>query len=439
MLDEILEILKRSNVFLTGGGGVGKSYLTSAVIGHYRRELKNVVVLGSTGISAVNIGGVSVHSFFKFGICNDFNELRAFDRKQGDKLSKLREILKSADLIVVDEISMISANLMEMIRLRLESSKFKGRLLFVGDFYQLPPVKKNENQNALFSFDYAFSAHSWSSFDFTCVELKISKRTQDMQFYGILSRLRVGLVDDEVASYVSSLLVENFQMDEKSSVLFGTNAGVDRLNSQMLARLNSPEVCLSASVEIVDQAISEKRLQSFKDSVNVPENLIVKLGAKVIFVTNKWGSYYNGEQGEIVQFVKDGDEIVSVVVKKENAELVEVERNDFELGEFDSSGEDVTRVVLARFRQFPFKLSYALTIHKSQGMSIKNLVCDLNNIFANGQLYVALSRAIDPKNLRLIYSRRQNFFEYLKNVVKIDQEVSKFYSQTKFVNIKEGI
>ena len=146
MKDQILEILSRSNVFLTGGGGVGKSYLTASIIRHYKENFKNVVILGSTGISAVSLGGVSLHSFFKFGYCKDYEELRRLDYRQKDKLSKLRNMLDACDLLVIDEISMVSSNVMEMIRYRLLTSKFKGRVLIVGDFYQLPPVQKEQNE-----------------------------------------------------------------------------------------------------------------------------------------------------------------------------------------------------------------------------------------------------------------------------------------------------
>ena len=181
MLNQIVEILKKSNVFLTGRGGVGKSYLTQAVIKYYKSELKNVVVLGSTGISAVSVGGVSVHSFFKFGICSNINELRGFDRKQRSNLSKLKTILDSCDLIVIDEISMISSDLMDMIYYRLMNSKFVGRVLLVGDFYQLPPVQKSDESrsNSLFKFLYAFNSSAWREFAFTNIELVVSKRTKD--------------------------------------------------------------------------------------------------------------------------------------------------------------------------------------------------------------------------------------------------------------------
>ncbi|MFC2528709.1 MAG: AAA family ATPase, partial [Campylobacter sp.] len=142
MINFIIQKLKDRNIFITGGAGVGKSYVIKELIENYRARGKLVIVLGSTGISAVEIGGVTVHSFFRFGICKNHEELKGFDRKQSGKLSELRKILALADLIVIDEISMIGAELFEMIYLRISNSKFNGRLLVTGDFYQLPPVRK---------------------------------------------------------------------------------------------------------------------------------------------------------------------------------------------------------------------------------------------------------------------------------------------------------
>ncbi|MCR4942686.1 MAG: AAA family ATPase [Campylobacter sp.] len=439
MLSQILEILSKSNVFLTGGGGVGKSFLTSAIIKEYRKNAKNVVVLGSTGISAVNIGGVSVHSFFCFGICKDLNELASFDKKQKDKLTKLYSILKNADLIVLDEVSMISPEVLEMIWLRLSVSDFDGRVLFVGDFYQLPPVKKQSVQTSLFEYNYAFMATAWSEFKLVNVELKISKRTKDKVFYEHLSRLRLGQIDDELLAYISSFIVQDFVPDENVSVLFGTNAKVDNLNTFMLNSLDQKEICIQSKLEVDDPKLNEKRLESFKKSLNIPENLYLKIGAKIIFVANKWGDFYNGEQGRVVEFVEKNGEISSIIVKKDDGEFCEVERMKFTLSAFESKGKEIEEVVLASVSQYPFKLAYAMTIHKSQGMSIKNLMCDLSNIFANGQLYVALSRAIDPANLRLFYNRSQDFRRYLQNVVSIDKDVENFYKNSEFLNIREKI
>ena len=140
-----------------------------------------------------------------------------------------------------------------------------------------------------------------------------------------------------------------------------------------------------------------------------------------------------------MQILKEGEDITSVIVQKTNGEIIEVTHSRFELSEFELVEDNIEQRVRASFLQFPFKLAYALTIHKSQGMSIDSLVCDLNHIFANGQLYVALSRATDPKNLRLIYNGGRNFKDYLKSVVKIDEEVDKFYNENVFENIREDV
>ncbi|MBR4097846.1 MAG: AAA family ATPase, partial [Campylobacter sp.] len=188
MLNHILKLLEEHNIFLTGGGGVGKSYTTKEILRIYKSNNKNVVALGSTGISAVALGGVSIHSFFKFGLCADFLELKALDAKQKGKLKELFDIIKNIDLLIIDEISMVSADLMEMISLRLMQGEFKGRLMVVGDFYQLPPVKRQKDDMVLIKFNYAFDSTAWYNFKFKNIELVISKRTSDTQFYSMLSR-----------------------------------------------------------------------------------------------------------------------------------------------------------------------------------------------------------------------------------------------------------
>lgn len=438
MLEEVLNLLKNDNVFLTGGAGVGKSYLTQNIIKEYKNSGKNVITLGSTGISAVNIGGVSIHSFFKFGICSNFNELNAYDKRQKDSLKKVYEILKITDLIVIDEISMVSASLLEMIRLRLMVSKFKGRLLVVGDFYQLPPVKKDNNKNALFKFQYAFDAYAWSDFKFKNIELKISKRTNDLEFYEILKQIRIGNIDKSVISYINKLRVKNYTLDENTTILFGKNDDANKINKTMLDRLATPLETSIAEISVLSNDINEDMLLKWINQLNVPTELDLKIGAKVIFMQNNpIAGYHNGERGRVIEINKSGENIESVIVQKDNGTILDVKKQSFSYTNFQVNGDELNESVLATFSQLPLKLAYALTIHKSQGMSINGLVCQLNNIFANGQLYVALSRATSPENLQLIYSKNNDFNSYLKRVIKVDEDVRNFYEKTNFINIKE--
>lgn len=430
MLEQILEILKTSNVFLTGGGGVGKSYLVLEIIKYYQNNSKKVISLGSTGISAIGIGGITLHSFFKLGICSNYEELKAYDKKNCQKLKDLNEIIKTTDLIVIDEISMVSASIMDLIYLRLINAKFTGRVLLVGDFYQLPPVKK-EPTNTLFNQIYAFSSNAWSDLNLVNIELCESKRTNDKVFYTFLSNLRVGEIGFREISYIKTFLSKEVDFD--SSVLFGTNIEADRLNMLKLSELNSQLEISHGYFEVYDENINESFLLKWIGNLNVTDELKMKVGAKVIFTTNKWGEFFNGQRGQIVDIIKQNGEIELVKILVENGNTLEVIRQKYDLSDYVIENGEINENVKASYFQFPFKLAYAITIHKSQGMSISNLTCNLDKIFVSGQLYVALSRSSNPKNLKIIFNRNENFENYIKKNATIDQEVANFYAKNNFI------
>lgn len=440
MIERILEILNSDNLFLTGGGGVGKSFATRTVIDRYRSVGKNVVVLGSTGISAVNIGGVTIHSFFSFGICKDSSELAGYDKGRGAKrrLADLKEMLPKTDLIVIDEISMVSGALFDMIYFRLSNLGFNGKLMAVGDFYQLPPVARVD-ERSLFSSRYAFSSYSWGLMRFVNVEFITSKRTKDLEFYEILSSLRVGKIDSKISNYLSKFVSKNLTLNGEKTVLFGRNIDADMLNKSMLDKLNTPLEKFVAGYDIHDKNLKSERFAKWVENLNVPTTFEFKVGAKVIFTANRYKSpfndvsFYNGEQGVIDSVKKDKEQILSIKIVKNSGEVVEITPNSYDLGEFRLRDGEPSYEILASFYQFPLRLAYGITIHKSQGMSIENLTCNLNNIFAEGQLYVALSRATSPENLSIIYSRSGDFGNYLSRVVKVSSEVKLFYEKETFI------
>ena len=423
-VDLVLHHIKNNNVFLTGGAGVGKSYTTTEIIRLYRSQSdEQVVALGSTGVSAVNIGGFTIHSFFAFGISNNFEELDQNDKRSRSRLLELKKILKATDLIIIDEISMVSSNMMEMISYRLSSMGYLGKLLLVGDFFQLPPVQKFGQNNDLFGEKlYAFESDAWKSFAPVVIELTEMKRTSDAEFTHILHKVRVGQCDQEVSNYMMRL--SNTQMkDENPTFLFGRNAEVNATNKNKLAAVEADEHLLFATFEEHLGKIHEKRLASWKNVLPVEEQLLLKVGVPVLFTINKWGKYANGERGIINRIEED-----YIIVKKEEI-FVRVERHDFDLLEMKSNDKGkVTSTKIATLSQFPLKLAYAVTIHKSQGMSIDNLVCNVDNIFAPSQFYVAISRAIDPKNLRLDFGRG-DLVNYLQRVIKVDMRVVDYYTQ----------
>ena len=423
-VDLVLHHLKENNVFLTGGAGVGKSYTTTEIIHLYQSQTdEQVVALGSTGVSAVNIGGFTIHSFFAFGISNNFEELDQNDKRSRSRLTELKKILKATDLIIIDEISMVSSNMMEMISYRLSSMGYLGKLLFVGDFFQLPPVQKFGQPNDLFGEKlYAFESDAWRSFAPVVIELTEMKRTSDAEFTHILHKVRVGQCDQEVNNYMLKLTNTKI-VDENPTFLFGRNAEVNAMNRDKLASVDAEEHLLFAIFEEHQGKIHEKRLASWKNVLPVEEQLILKVGVPVLFTINKWGKYANGERGIVRRIEED-----YIIVEKEEI-FVRVERHDFDLLEMKSNDKGkVESIKVATLSQFPLKLAYAVTIHKSQGMSIDNLVCNVDNIFAPSQFYVAISRAINPKNLRLDCNRG-NLANYLHNVIKVDRRVVEYYTQ----------
>lgn len=419
----ILDSLEDQNVFLTGGAGVGKSYLTTEVIKYYREyEDREVVPLGSTGVSAVNIGGFTIHSFFVFGISNNFEELKNWDRRNKRRLTQLKKLLSKIDLIVIDEISMVSSDMLDMITYRLDSMGYGGRLMLVGDFFQLPPiVKQNRNPNTLFGNRlYAFESDSWQNLNLKVIELTTLHRTKDEEFGQILSKIRVGQCDNEVVEYLAHIAQNSLVYDSDPTYLFGRNAEVERINRYRLDQLPTDETLLFADIKN-HAKLDAKRIEKWANLLPISPQLTIKVDAPVLFTVNKWGKFVNGDRGVVTSIEDD-----QIYVQKEG-DIIRVDRHDFELLELelDDDGAMNTKAS-ATLSQFPLKLAYGVTIHKSQGMSIDHLVCNVDHIFAPSQFYVAISRAIDPKHLKIDLSR-SDIHGYLQRVIKVDQRVVEYY------------
>jgi ATP-dependent exoDNAse (exonuclease V) alpha subunit len=254
------------------------------------------------------------------------------------------------------------------------------------------------------------------------IELTQMRRTDDAEFTHILHKVRVGECDEEVTNYM--LRLANTQMKEENpTFLFGRNVEVNSTNRVKLDAIDADEHLLFATIEEHQGKVHEKRLSAWKSILPVEEQLTLKIGVPVLFTINKWGKYANGERGVITQIEDD-----YIIVEKEE-QFVRVERHEFDLLEMQSDKEGkIKSITLATLSQFPLKLAYAVTIHKSQGMSIDNLVCNVDNIFAPSQFYVAISRAINPKNLKLDFNRG-DLSAYLQRMVKVDSRVVNYYLQ----------
>jgi ATP-dependent exoDNAse (exonuclease V) alpha subunit len=430
LAQKIIDILKKDNVLLTGGAGVGKSYLVGELVTELRKVGKQVVVLGSTGVSAVNVGGQTLHSFFAFGICNHLDELTRHDRYSKARLVEIKKVLTRCDLLVIDEISMVSADLLDMIYYRLRNAGFEGSVLFVGDFFQLPPVSKGKENSLWGSFEYAFESSSWNAFEPVVVELTITKRTHDALFFTHLGKIRRGILENETVEYLEALRTNIGVWDDDPTVLFGRNKEAEMLNIQKLAQIESEPIVLKAKEKVHEQSLHVNKIEGWKNALPIPVDLTLKVGAKVLFCTNKWGKYYNGERG-VIKAIDENE----VIVEKAG-ELVKVERQEYTLHENVVMEGEVKEKPLVSIEQFPLKLAYAITIHKSQGMSIDSLVCNINTIFEKSQFYVAISRARYPNQLLLDY-HYQRFYEHLTRCVQVSPKVGEFYQKSDILKIEE--
>ncbi|SFV58636.1 Putative helicase [hydrothermal vent metagenome] len=417
-IDTLQERLKYSNLFLTGGAGVGKTTLTNELIKSFESEGKKVAKLASTGMAATLLGGQTLHSFFEFGIASNLEELER-DRKLTIS-KKLKRILHEIDLIIIDEISMVSADLLDMIRLRLLQADFSGRVMVVGDFLQLPPITKGE-------VHFAFESESWERFGFDKIELSKIYRTDDEEFIKLLHQVRFGDVDEEVHNALNAFIKPIPNDLREFTFLFGKNASVAFHNRVQLDFIDEELIVKEAEIVIQDKKSKSSEIERFFEDARIDKALHLKVGAPVLFTRNSW-NYYNGERGIVVKIEEE-----AVYVKKSGGTVVKLEKQKqsktrWIQKEIDGKLEVVEEEIFSIY-QYPIKLAFAITIHKSQGMSLDDLIIESNEIFAPSQFYVALSRAKNPSRLTLIAPKRQ-----WSSIIYAHKKAKEFYMRKVFSN-----
>ncbi len=386
------------NVFLTGGAGVGKTTITREIIAEYEAEAKKVAKLASTGMAATLIGGQTLHSFLDLGIASDMQELQQNGKFEIKK--KIKKLIGAMDLIVIDEVSMVSDALFEMIELRLTQGGFSGSLLLVGDFLQLPPVVRGYGE-----VKYAFESASWQNFNFETVELTHVYRTDDSAFIELLHAVRFGQIDESVHNRLNAFIKPLPNDLSQFSFLFGKNLSASRHNKKELEHIEGELFTKEAQIIKHQKTTSDKEVERFMDDARIDKNLELKIGAPVLFSRNAW-NYFNGERGVVVNV-----DASYVYVEKSDGKVVKLEsvaqsKSLWKEKTLKGKKEMVEENLFSVY-QYPIKLAFAITIHKSQGMSIEDLIIDTNEIFAPSQFYVALSRASNPKRLTLIAPRKQ--------------------------------
>ena len=385
---EALNILKTGgNVFLTGEPGSGKTHTINAYVKWLRERGIEPAITASTGIAATHIGGYTIHSWSGLGIKTDLNEYDLDLMSTNEKLSKR---MNAVQTLIIDEVSMLSGQMLSMVdmacrTLRNSDAPFGGlQVILVGDFFQLPPVvsrTRNFKSGNLFNRDesdnrFAFVSPSWKEADFIVCYLSEQHRQEDEQFLDILSAIRRGEVED----YHRELLEARFSKEIQHAdipKLFSHNVDVDKLNTGELNKLQIN----SRKFEMKSRG-SDKLVTQLKKGCLSPETLELKTGARVMFTKNNFEEgFVNGTLGKVVGFSKTNG---NPEVKTEKGKVIDVEPMEWAIEENNR--------VLASITQIPLRLAWAITIHKSQGMSLDSAHMDLSQTFEYGQGYVALSR-----------------------------------------------
>jgi ATP-dependent exoDNAse (exonuclease V) alpha subunit len=383
--------LQGKNIFLTGQAGTGKSYLLGKIIEDAERRNIRVSRTASTGIAGTHIGGTTIHSWSGIGIKTKLTTEDLFKVKN-NRFSSAK-IVKT-DLLIIDEISMLSANTLDNVDevcrfVRGKSQPFGGiQVIVCGDFFQLPPVADRISQE---SADFAFNAPSWQGADFAvCYLEKNYRQAGDQVLIGILNRMRAGeLTQNDISVLLSPR--NTSQIDLYGTKLFSTNKKVDAHNLVAFYALQTPIFTYFM------QCFGHQTLvDAMKKNCLSPENLALRVGTKVMFTVNnhQTGDYYNGTMGEVVEFhhtgENDDEPPIPVVKIYGTGKIVHVTSHKWERKELDENGKDK---VSARIVQLPLRWAWAVTIHKSQGCSFDYVHMNLANIFEKNQGYVAVSRA----------------------------------------------
>ncbi len=395
----------RQSVFMTGKAGTGKSTFLRHIVENTK---KRTVVLAPTGIAAVNAGGVTLHSFFHLPfkpLLPDDPELQIRNLRQRLKhTAEQQKLIRELELIVIDEVSMVRADIIDFIDkvLRLYSGRFREpfggkQLLLVGDIFQLEPVVTSDMRDIfrdLYPNLYFFSAKVFRDFALVPIELRKVYRQSDSLFIGMLDRMRLGAVSADDIAMLNSRVDPEASSPERQKEFTMTLAPkrdtVDAINTSRLGRLKRK----------LHTFHGEIRDKFPENSLPVPLVLELKVGAQVVFVRNdpekRW---VNGTIGKIHSISEN-----SLEVELENGQIHTITREVWEnvSYRYDKETKKIDEEVLGTFTQYPLRLAWALTIHKSQGLTFPRVIIDLEGgAFAAGQAYVALSRCQSLEGLTL--------------------------------------
>ena len=415
-IQEILELVETGDgrvIFVTGAAGTGKSTLIEIL----RTETKkNLVVVAPTGVAAINCGGQTIHSFF---------QLAPGPQPKPQTIKGLNGlVVKNMDVLIIDEVSMVRADLMDSIAasLRINTNShllpFAGKtVVFIGDMHQLPPIVATSKEKQLFQerYDtpYFFSAESLKTVEPITKALTTTFRQKDQEFVDLLNNIRVGKDLEATIGVLNARCYKTDGAAEAVMTLTTINAKADNINQARLNRIDEPE--------LIYEAILEGDFGERENQLPAPRTLELKVGAQVMFLKNHAG-WVNGTVGKILELSDESARVAiesgpfkgEVTVDKETWERVKYT--------WDAEQQRIMTKTVGTYTQLPFRLAWSVTIHKAQGLTLESVTIDLDRgTFERGQAYVALSRCRTMEGLSLSRPLRVDD-------IKLDESIIEFYS-----------
>lgn len=382
---------KRKNVFITGPGGTGKTFLIKEFYKKYRM-IRNIGITSTTGVSAILIGGTTLHSYLGLGLGEDTVDHLYQKIKRN---SKANRNWKTIETLVIDEVSMLRPELFDKLEklarlIRKNDLPFGGiHIVLTGDFLQLPSIKTENDEK-----DFIFESESWDKVIKEVIYLKNIVRQTDNTFVQILNKIRYGIIDEGVKEILNARIGKKIQNEFKiePTKLYCKNIKVDRINNGKLEELTqeSGEVFQYDISYEFNKDINFETVQKYKKNVNIPEFLQLTIGCQVMLTINLdfERELVNGSRGVVIDFQDDFP-----VVQFFNGVKEQIEYKKIEISENNKP--------VMNYTYLPLKLAWAISIHKCQGSTLDLVELDLSDIFEYGQAYVALSRVKSLEGLSI--------------------------------------